>query len=399
MPRPKKSFSPEFKDEAVKMVIETSRPIARVAKELGINEGTLGNWVGIYRREHAGEEPALTVNERARLRELERETRELKMENDFLKKAAGVLCQRSSVSDKFEFIDVEYAAYQESDEQYVPSIVKMCIWMQVSRSGFYGWRDKPESATAKRRGILALYIRKSFGDSDDTYGYRRVHADLVAWGVPAGPELVRSLMRELGLEPCQPRPWRVSLTEGDGQEHDIPDLVNRDFTADAPGEKMVGDITYIPTWEGWLFLATVIDCHTKAVIGWAADDNYKTPLIEKAIEMAARNYPLAENAVFHSDRGSNYTSCQFAATLKRYGLRQSVGRTGICYDNAMAESFFAALKNERVHRTQYPTREHARRDVVRYIEFWYNSKRRHSGLQYRTPQQVHDEYLEQQIAA
>ena len=137
-------------------------------------------------------------------------------------------------------------------------------------------------------------------------------------------------MRELGLEPCQPRPWRVSLTEGDGQEHDIPDLVDRDFTADAPGEKMVGDITYIPTWEGWLFLATVIDCNTKAVIGWAADDNYKTPLIEKAVEMAARNYPLAENAIFHSDRGSNYTSCQFAKTLKRHNLRQSVGRTGIC---------------------------------------------------------------------
>ena len=129
-----------------------------------------------------------------------------------------------------------------------------------------------------------------------------------------------------GLEPCQPRPWRVSLTEGDGQEHDIPDLVDRDFTADAPGEKMVGDITY--TAEGWLFLATVIDCHTKAVIGWAADDNYKTPLIEKAIEMAARNYPPAENAIFHSDRGSNYTSCQFAATLKRYGLRSPLGVPG-----------------------------------------------------------------------
>jgi putative transposase len=126
---------------------------------------------------------------------------------------------------------------------------------------------------------------------------------------------------------------------------------------------MVGDITYIPAWEGWLFLATVIDCHTKAVIGWAMDDNCKTPLIEKAIEMAARNYPPAGNAIFHSDRDSNYTSCQFASTLKGHGLRQSAGRTGICYDNAMAESFFAALKNERVCRTQYPTREHARRDI------------------------------------
>ena len=206
-------------------------------------------------------------------------------------------------------------------------------------------------------------------------------------------------MRELGLEPCQPRPWRFSLTEGDGQEHRIPDLVRRDFTATAPGEKMVGDITYIPTWQGWLYLATVIDCHTKAVIGWAAGDNYKTPLIEQAIEMAARNHPLTANAIFHSDRGSNYTSQQFARTLKKHHLRQSAGRTGICYDNAMAESFFAALKNERVHRTQYPTREHARRDIVRYIEFWYNSKRRHSGLQYRTPQQVHNEYLEQQSTA
>src|SRR5204863_5824364 len=124
-----------------------------------------------------------------------------------------------------------------------------------------------------------------------------------------------------------------------------------------------------------------------------------TPLVEKAIEMAARNRNLADQAIFHSDRGSNYTSKEFAKALKRHKLRQSVGRTGICYDNAMAESFFAALKNERVYRTQYPTREHARRDVVRYIEFWYNSKRRHSGLQYRTPQQVHNEYLEQQSAA
>jgi transposase InsO family protein len=303
------------------------------------------------------------------------------------------------VSDKFEFIDAECAAYQLSSEKYTPSIVKMCQWMEVSRSGFYEWRVAPESATARRRGELALIVSRSFTDSDGTYGYRRIHRDLAGWGVQAGPELVRSVMRELGLEACQPRPWRISLTEGDGQEHDIPDLVQRDFTAEAPGVKLVGDITYIPTWHGWLYLATVIDCHTKMVIGWATDDNYKTQLIEKAIGMAARNYPLAAGAIFHSDRGSNYTSAQFARTLENHGIRQSVGRTGICYDNAMAESFFAALKNERVHRTEYPTREHARRDVVRYIEFWYNTKRRHSGLQYRSPQQVHDEYLEQQLAA
>jgi transposase InsO family protein len=204
-------------------------------------------------------------------------------------------------------------------------------------------------------------------------------------------------MRELGLVPCQVR-RRRSLTV-QAAAGPIPDLVRRDFTAEAPGQKMVGDITYIFTWEGWLYLATVIDCATRMIIGWAMDDNYKTPLIERAIGMAARNYPLAGEAIFHSDRGSNYTSCEFAKTLKRHDLRHSVGRTGICYDNAMAESFFAALKNERVHRTQYPTRAHAYHDIVRYIEFWYNSRRRHSGLQYRTPQQVRDEYLEQQFAA
>jgi putative transposase len=303
------------------------------------------------------------------------------------------------VSDKFEFIDAEYAALRESNDENSPSIVKMCTWLEVSRSGYYEWRNRPESATAKRREELKGHIVRSFAESDGTYGYRRVHADLVGWGVQAGPELVRALMREQGLEPCQPRPWRHSLTETDGVGHDIPDLVRRDFTACAPGQKMVGDITYVETWEGWIYVATVIDCHTRAVIGWAIDDNFKTQLIEKAIEMAVRNHKLAEGAIFHSDRGSNYTSRTFARTLRRHGLRQSVGRTGICYDNALAESFFAALKNERVHRTQYPTREHARRDIVRYIEFWYNSRRRHSGLGYRSPQQVHDEYLERQQAA
>jgi putative transposase len=121
------------------------------------------------------------------------------------------------VTEKFEFIDAEYADYQESDDPYVPSIVKMCRWMDVSRSGFYEWRKAPESATAKRRGILALVIVKSFEESNETYGYRRVHADLAAWDVQAGPELVRSIMRELDLVPCQPKPWRFSLTEGDSR--------------------------------------------------------------------------------------------------------------------------------------------------------------------------------------
>ena len=249
----------------------------------------------------------------------------------------------------------------------------MCRWLGVSTSGYYEWCDRPESVTAQRRERLKVLIVEVFDDSDETYGHRRVHAALARLGEHCSVELVRGLMRELGLVACQPRAWRHSLTEQDPGCASIPDLVARDFTADAPGVKMVGDITYIPTWQGWVFLATVIDCHTKAVVGWAMGDHYKTPLIVAAIAMAARNHELKPAAIFHSDRGSNYTSAKFAKALRELDIRQSVGRTGICYDNAMAESFFAALKNERVHRTQYPTRKHAIDDIARYIELRYNS--------------------------
>jgi putative transposase len=301
------------------------------------------------------------------------------------------------VSEKYAFIEAEDATVA-ADTACAPSITQMCSWLKVSRSGFYEWRSRPESAAAKRRNELKLLIAKAFEDSDGTYGYRRVALQLARWGVPAGLELVRALMRELGLVACQPRPWRPSTTR-QGQAGPIPDLVARDFGAAAPGEKMVGDITYIPTWQGWLYLATVIDCATRKVVGWAMDDNYKTPLITAAIEMAARNVDLPADAIFHSDRGSNYTSAEFAAVLERLGIRQSVGRTGICFDNALAESFNAALKVERVHRTVYPTRKKAREDIARYIEIRYNRTRLHSALGYRTPQEAHDEYLSLQVAA
>lgn len=303
------------------------------------------------------------------------------------------------MSDTFEFIDAEYATAQQNGHPEAPSIAKMCVWLDVSRSGYYAWRNKPASAAARRREELKTLIVHFFQASDGTYGYRRVHADLAEHGVACGPELVRALMRELGLQPCQPRPWRHSLTVAGGTPHHIPDLLGRDFTAARPGQKLVGDITYIPTWQGWLFLATVIDCHTREVIGWAMDDNYRTPLIEKAIWMAVANHRLAADVIFHSDRGSNYTSTDYGTTLKNLGIRQSVGRTGICYDNALAESFFATLKNERIHRTAYPTREHARNDIARYIELRYNSRRRHSELGYKTPKQVRYEFEDQQLAA
>ncbi len=293
------------------------------------------------------------------------------------------------MSAKYAFIEAEKGNYP---------VARMCDWIRVSTSGYYEWAHRPASGAAQRRERLKLLVKQIFVDSRETYGHRRVHAQLVRWGEHAGLELVRGLMRELGLWPCQPRPYRFTTVADPVGAAGTPDLVGRNFTADAPGRKLVGDITYVPTWQGWLYLATVIDCHTKAVIGWSMADHLKTSLVADAFNAAAGTVPVCD-AVFHSDRGTQYTSAEFRALLARYDVRPSVGRTGVCWDNALAESFFGALKNELIHRTVFPTRAQARREIARYIEGFYNRKRLHSGLGYRTPLEVHNEYLKWQLAA
>jgi len=249
------------------------------------------------------------------------------------------------VSAKYAFIAGEEGNYP---------IYKMCVWAKVSRAGFYEWRNRAPSATAVRRERLAALVKFAFEHSDGTSGYRRIHAQLRRWGHYYDDETIRSVMRELGLVACQPRPFRpITTIAGDASA--VPDLVRRDFTATAPGCKLVGDITYIPTWEGWLYLATVLDCFSKKVVGYAMADHMR--------------------------------------------VRRSVGRTGVCYDNAWAESFNGTLKNERVNRTSYPTREHARIDITRYIELRYNQIRLHSALGYMTPNEVECEWFENHRAA
>jgi putative transposase len=283
------------------------------------------------------------------------------------------------VNAKYEFIDGEKYAYP---------IARMCTWLAVSRAGFYEWRSRPASATAERRARLAEQIAAVFAASRQTYGHRRVHAALARQGVRCGAELVRQLMRAAGLRPCQPRPFRVT-TVADADAPAVPDRVRRQFTAAEPGRRLVGDITYIPTWQGFVYLATVIDCATKMVVGWALDTHMRTDLVTRAIDMAAGNIAIAPGAVFHSDRGAQYTSRQFRQHLRSHGILPSVGRTGVCWDNAMAESFFGALKNELVHRTAFATVDHARRAIVEYIEAFYNRQRLHSAIGYRTPAEAH----------
>ncbi len=275
----------------------------------------------------------------------------------------------------------------------------MCRCLHVSHSGYYDWRDRPISATEQRRQDLTVKIRFYFDDSDGTYGYRRVAAELARAGESVHTDTVRSIMRAEGLVAAQPR-LKVRTTVPADDIDGRPDLLEQDFTAEKPGCKWVGDITYIHTLEGFCYLATVLDCCTKKAVGYAVDDHMRTELISEALDMAVRNCEhVRGETIFHSDHGSQYMSREFTELLESYDIRPSVGRTGVCWDNAWAESFNATLKNERVHRVIYRTTDEAVRDVVRWIELRYNQKRIHSSLGYRTPNEVEAEYRESRQVA
>ena len=294
-------------------------------------------------------------------------------------------------------MNAKYAFIHREEGNY--PIRSMCRWAKVSRSGYYEWCDREPSATQVWREQLGLVIQAVFDDSDGTYGYRRVHAALLWLHRPCDEQTVRAIMAERGLVACQPRP-KGPRTTIPADSSGLPDLFKRDFTATEPGRKLCGDITYIPTWQGWVYLATVLDCYTKKVVGYAMADHMRTELVTDALHMAINNgHVRPGTTIFHSDRGTQYMSNEFTAFTRDAGIIRSVGRTGICYDNAWAESFNATLKVERVHRTAYPTRRHAIRDIARYIEMRYNQKRLHSALGYRTPNEAERDWYETNKAA
>ena len=286
-------------------------------------------------------------------------------------------------------IDAEKATYK---------IAWMCRLLGVPRSSFYAWRNKAETATAARRRELAVLVKAAFEAGRGAYGCRRVAAQLNRDGHPCSVGLVADLMRELGLRACQPRAYKRTTVPGE-QPVISPDLIGRDFTAEAPGQRMVGDITYLKTDEGWLYLATVIDLATKMVTGWQLADHMRTSLVTGALDMALTHGQAQPGAIFHSDKGAQYTSAEFARFCAGHGIRTSTGRTGVCWDNAAAESFFGALKNEMYYRQSFPDRARARFAVADYIEVFYNRRRLHSALGYRTPFEALTEFQAAATAA
>ena len=286
-------------------------------------------------------------------------------------------------------IDAEKANY---------AISWMCRLLGVPRSSFYAWRNRAETPTAARRRELAGLVRRVFAAGRGAYGCRRVAAQLNREGRDCSVGLVAELMRELGLRACQPRAYKRTTVAGE-QPATSPDLIGRDFTAAAPGQRLAGDITYLRTGEGWLYLATVIDLATRMVTGWQLADHMRTSLVTDALAMAITHGHVRPGAVFHSDKGAQYTSAEFARFCAGHGIRTSVGRTGVCWDNAAAESFFAALKNEMYYRQSFPSRARARFAVADYIEVFYNRTRLHSTLGYRTPVEALTDFQAEATAA
>jgi putative transposase len=298
------------------------------------------------------------------------------------------------VTDSYEVIVREEG--EKPSAGHTIGVRRMCQLLKVSRSGYYDWKSREPTETDRRQHELTALIEVVFERSRRTYGYRRVAAELARMGRPAGPELVRKLMRAADLHPKQCKAYkRTTVQDPDAQP--APDLVRRDFTATAPGRRLVGDITYIRVGTGFGYLATVIDCFSKAVIGWAFDSHMRASLPVRALEMAARNHNLERDCIFHSDRGTQYTSKKFREALRLLKARGSMGRTGVCWDNSMAESFFASLKNELTHHKHYRTMEEACADIANYIEMFYNQRCLHSGLGYRTPNEVHYGVLNLQV--
>ena len=276
---------------------------------------------------------------------------------------------------RYRFIHAERATYP---------VTLLCRVLGVARAGYYAWAGREVSARARADAELAEQIGRIYAQSRQTYGAPRVHAALRAGGVRCGTRRVARLMRAAGLVGCHRR-RRTRTTVADPAAAPAPNLLMRDFAAPAPNRLWIGDITYVATWEGWLYLAVLLDAHSRRVVGWAMADHLRTELPLDALRMALAARHPALGLIHYTDRGCQYTAGGYREALAARGIVISMSRPGDCYDNAMAESFFATLKAELIDTRPWPTRRAARQAIFEWIEVWYNRQRTHSALAYRSP--------------
>jgi putative transposase len=262
-------------------------------------------------------------------------------------------------------------------------IAKVARMLGVSPSGYYAWRDRELSPRRQYDAVLKACISNIHHRSRGTYGVPRIHAELAADGIHIGRKRVARLMREMNLAGVSRRKG-TRTTRRDHRLRPAPDLVERRFEADAPDRLWVSDITYVPTWAGFVFLAVVVDAFSRRVVGWSMANHLRTELVLEALNMALwQRRP--DSVIHHSDQGSQYTSYAFGKRCREMGVAPSMGSVGDCFDNAMAESFFATLECELIDRRVFHTQAEARMAIFEYIEGWYNPHRRHSSLGYLSP--------------
>jgi putative transposase len=262
----------------------------------------------------------------------------------------------------------------------------LCETLEVSTAGYYAWRQRPTSARAQRRDALVVEIRAIHAEVKARYGSPRIHAELTARGQDCCINTVAKLMRVHGIAAKTPRKFRCTTDSN----HDLPvadNLLDRQFDPSGANQAWVADITYIPTQEGWLYLAAVEDLYSRRVVGWSMADNLQSRLVVDALELAVQRRLPKQGLLAHSDRGSQYASEHYQLLLEKHGITCSMSRRADCWDNAPMESFFASLKKELVHDAAFVTRAQARAAIVEYIEVFYNNQRRHSSLGYVTPAQ------------
>ena len=262
----------------------------------------------------------------------------------------------------------------------------MCAELGVSRSGYYAWRMAVPSQHQTQDEVLIVLLRHLHAEARGNPGVRRLRAGLAAAGHRVGHKRVYRLMRLAGLRGRHPKAWKRTTIPGD-QPVGAPDLIGRSFTTDEADQKWCGDITYVKTWDGWAYVATVIDLYSRAIVGYAVADHMRTSLVTDALDMAIATRKPAAGVIFHSDRGTQYTSGEFDTYCKKAGIRRSLGRTGTCYDNAVSESTFATYKKELIHTRPWPDLKNLTAATIDWIDNYFNTTRRHSTLGYLTPRE------------
>lgn len=267
----------------------------------------------------------------------------------------------------------------------------MCIVLEIKRSSYYAWLKRPAAKRKKDDSVLVKEIKRVYKDSDGTYGARRVKAQLKKDGINCGKNRVSRLMKENNISSKLRRKYKAT-TYSNHNLNVAPNLLKQDFKVNTPNRVYVGDITYIGTGEGWLYLATVVDLFNREVVGWSMDLTMTRKLIIDAFNAAVDKENPEEGLIFHSDRGVQYASYDYQDLLREKGFLQSMSAKGCCYDNACAETFFASLKKDKLYGHKYKTRAAARMAIVEYIELFYNPRRLHSTLEYKSPREYKKDY-------